>query len=205
MKISALSAYGKTLLLSDSSRLGKIENFIVNKTTQEVDFLVIPEIAPRLIRSHAGNVVGMMSSQAVDKLKDAIPVEMPSSMIGSAGGSIGGMIATDVKKRLRITEENYYLIPTCFISSSSSESFQTTLNKDECEEWFLTPFLPPETYAAFYDSSHYKGPKRAFEIDLGLPSTSNIRTTSAKNDENDYIIKDMQIDTSTGKAMPEDT
>lgn len=200
MNFYAVSNSGKSLLLNDGSKLGKVENFILNRVTKDVDLLVIPDMAPKLIRTHAGNIVGMMASQAVGRIKDVVPIEMIAPIGGTLGGPIGGMIATDVKKRLKVTEESYYLVPAYFVNSINSESFQVTLNRDQCKEWFLTPVAPPEACIAFYDSSHYKGQKRSFEIGIGLPSVSE-RMERNSEDGKEFLVKDMQIDTTSGKGI----
>jgi sporulation protein YlmC with PRC-barrel domain len=200
MELSAQSTFGKPLLLSDGSKLGKIENFILNTATKNVDLLVVPEIAPKLIRTHAGNVVGMMASQAVGRIKDIVPIEMIAPISGTLGGPIGGIIATDLKKRLKVAEESYYLIPAIFVTNITSESVQVTLRRDECKEWFSTPVLPPEVHVAFYDSFHYEGQKRSFEIDIGLPSV-NDRMARDTEGGKEILVKDMQVNTVSGKGV----
>ena len=102
MDISAVSIYGSDLSLSDDSKLGKIENFIFNRMTKDVDLLVVPAIAPKLIRTHAGNVVGMIASQAIGRIKDVIPIEIIAPAGNALGGPIGGIVATDVRKRVKV-------------------------------------------------------------------------------------------------------
>lgn len=201
MNIFAQSTLDKALILSDGFKLGKIENFIFNKMTKDVDLLVMPELAPKLIRTHAGNIVGMMASQAMGRIKDVVPIEIVAPIGGALGGPTGGMIATDVKKRLKVIEESYYLIPTYFVDSVDSDSLHVALRKEQCHEWFLTPNTPPEIYAAFYDSSHYRGQKRSFDIDIGLPSIYDRMTTGEIRDGKEYLVRDMRIDTSSGKGI----
>lgn len=199
MRISASSIYQKHVLLQNGKKLGKVENLIINRVTGDVDLLVFPEIMPKLIRDHAGKVVGMMAAQATGRIKDFIPIDLIAPLAGSMSGPIGGIVATDVRKRVRVSEESYYLIPTSLIKNVTSESVQVDMTEEECRDWCSTVIAPPEVYAAFYDSSVYKGEKRSVSITIGLSSIKDTVVTGPGG--NEFVVKNIDIDTDSGKGV----
>lgn len=208
MMVSALAILGKHVVLSDGAKLGRIENFVINRLTHEVDLVVFPSIPPKLIRTHAGNVVGMVTSQAIGRLKDFVPVDFLGPVTDSISGQVGGIAATDARKRIRVIEEAYYLVPTYFVVASATEddnddSVHVRLDLKDIKEWFATPILPAETYTAFLDASYYKGQKRSVEITVGLPSAIG---SLARVDDNgqEFQIKDLKIEIppGTGSFQP---
>jgi sporulation protein YlmC with PRC-barrel domain len=188
--------YRKEVISSDNKTVGMVANLILNILTQEIEILVFPKLIKKLVRNHIGAIVGSVTGQAIAQVKKFFPEDtIITEIIDATNFFVSKEVTNDVKKRVMLVEEAYYMIPLSSVSSFG-DTLHLSLTLEECRAWHLNVSIPAEYYIAFFPKQTENEKERKVAVTLDLPNMYGIPVQDLSSNQGkiiDLLVNDSGI------------